>query len=143
MKEQEVKKLLTDYLSDAGIDWQENLGVIRFRLSRDGMGWEMSCQCMESRILLYSQYPFQCEERLEASMECSRINRQLVQGAMFLTETGCPVFRTEAPVRDIYEASLSLGEAFRYNVSVIVRYWGRMSAYRSVMSGRKEQILFP
>lgn len=143
MKEQEAKRLLTDYLTDAGIDWREELGTIRFRLSRDGMKWEMDCRCVGQKILLYSQYPFQCEDRLEAAAECGRINRQLIQGALFLTESGRPVFRTEASMRDVYEASLSLGEAFRYNVSVIVRYWGRMAEHQTVMSGKKEPFLFP
>lgn len=127
LKAEHIRSALRKLLEDSGAQWQEEQGLIRFRLRREGMIWETACRCLDGRLLVYGRYPFPVGDRAQGLAECSRINSRTVQGAMFLPEDGQPVFRTGAALDDPYDARLRMIRALEYNAAVITHFWGNMA----------------
>lgn len=126
MKAWETRELLIALLEDSGASWREDLGLIRFRFAREGMTWEVACRCEADQILCYGCYPFSSTDRARCLERCDEINRQAVEGAMFLPKDGRPVFRTRAELEDPYGARRRLIRALEYNAAVVARFWGTL-----------------
>ena len=127
MDAKQTRSLLLTVLEDSGVVWQEDAGLVRFRIAREGMSWEMACRCEAGQILCYGRYPFAVPDRGVCLERCSRINSRAESGAMFLPRDGCPVFRTTARLDDPYGARHRLIRALEYNAAVIARFWGQLS----------------
>ncbi len=127
MEAKDTRRLLIALLEDSGAAWQEEAGLIRFRIARDGMLWETACRCERDQILCYGRFPFAAADRARCLERCNEINGQTVMGAMFLPRDGRPVFRTRAELEDLYEARRRLIRALEYNAAVVARFWGRLS----------------
>lgn len=123
MEAEEIRRLLITLLEDSGAAWAAQGGCICFRLAKNGAVWEMACRCIKGRLLAYGRYPFAAADRAQALRLCSEVNSQVVQGAMFLQEDGRAVFRTDAALPDLYDASRLMREAIEYNAAVICRFW--------------------
>lgn len=123
MKENEIHKLLIGYLTGSGLQWQSDAGLIRFRLQRDGLIWEIACRCLENSLLVYARYPFSAE-RSWLLEQCSRVNSQLIRGAFFVPEDGQAVYRIRVEMDDIFGARARLKTALDYQTAVITRFWG-------------------
>ena len=130
LRENEIQRVLTALLEDSGTAWRTQGGLIRFRLRRDGMTWETACRCLEGRLLAYGRCPFVIGDIPGFLAQCSRINSQVVQGALFLPEDSCPVFRTGARLYGLYDARERIAHALEYNAAVIARFWGQMARYQ-------------
>ena len=128
MNQEEVRRLLTGMLENAGVPWIEEADLIRFRVRKDGARWEMNCRCRRGELIVYSRYPFSVPEGLDAWILCSRINARAVRGAMFLPEDGRPVFRVLADLEDVYGAETRLRQALTYAARITVRFWGEWEA---------------
>ncbi|HIT01566.1 MAG TPA: hypothetical protein IAC21_01895 [Candidatus Enterenecus merdae] len=127
MEARDTRRLLLALLEDSGAAWREEMGVIRFRIAREGMTWEMSCRCEQDQVLCYGRFPFAAADRARCLERCNEINDQAVGGAMFVAGDGRPVFRTRAELEDPYEARQRLIRALEYNAAVVTRFWGRLS----------------
>lgn len=123
MKAEEIRALLLQLLEDSGAEWTEAGGCLLFRLRRGGAVWDMACRCLDGRMLAYGRCPAAAADRTLALERCNEINRQVVQGGMFLMEDGRTAFRTEADLPDPYDAAARLREAIEYNAAVINRFW--------------------
>ena len=99
-----------------------------------GCKWETMCVCREQLVLFYGRYPFPIVDRERAQTVCGEINRQVVQGSMFLHEDRA-VFRTGADLFDAYSAYEHMGRALEYNAGVMVRFWSQMAACAAVNFG--------
>ncbi len=127
MEARDTRGLLIALLEDSGAAWREEMGLIRFRVAREGMVWEMSCRCEQDQILCYGRFPFAAVDRAQCLGRCNEINGRAVGGALFLDGEGRPVFRTRAELDDPYEARRRLIRALEYNAAVVTRFWGRLS----------------
>ena len=128
MKEEEAMRLLRALLDGEGAEWIEELGWLRFRLRRGAMVWETACRAVDSRVLIYSRFPFRCADRDGARRVCDELNRRLVRGALYLETDGSPVYRCGADLDDVYGAEARLAAALRYSAQVAEHCWGRLSA---------------
>lgn len=126
LKADTIRAMLLTLLEDSGAQWQEEQGLIRFRLRRDGMVWETACRCLEGELLVYGRYPFTADCARGLAL-CSRVNAQTVRGAMFLPEDGQAVYRTRAELDDPYDARIRMLRALEYNAAAIARFWGDMA----------------
>lgn len=127
MEAEDIQRLLIQLLEDSGAAWTAQGGYICLRLEKNGAVWEMACRCLKSRLLAFGRYPFAAADRDRSLRLCNEVNRQVVQGAMFLQEDGRPVFRTGADLPDLYDASRLMREAIEYNAAVICRFWQRFA----------------
>ncbi len=127
MKEEETARLLKALLDSEGVEWSEEGGFIRFRLKRDGMLWEIACRGCGEAMVFYGRFPFRVPDTDRARRLCEKINRELLRGALFLAEDGCPVYRCTAELFDAYGAEDALISALRYSAQVTAHYWGRLS----------------
>ena len=127
MKEEDKLRLLRSLLDAEGAEWVEEGGWLRFRMQHDAMLWETACTPCADGLLFFGQYPFRCRDRDRALRLCGELNRQLVTGALFLTEDGRPVYRCRALLDDVYLAQERIGAALRYSAQVIAHCWGRFS----------------
>lgn len=127
MDARQTRSLLLTLLEDSAVAWQEDAGLVRFRIAREGMVWEMACRCEAGQILCCGRYPFAVPDRTAGLERCSRINSRAEAGAMFLPRDGHPVFRTTARLDDPYDARRRLIRALEYNAAVIARFWGQLS----------------
>ncbi|MBO4419359.1 MAG: hypothetical protein J5789_06015 [Oscillospiraceae bacterium] len=127
MKEEDALRVLKALLDREGAEWREECGWIRFRSKHSAALWEISCRSCGEEMLFYSRFPFRCGEVEEARRRCERLNRELVRGALFLTEEGTPIYRCEAELDDVYNAERRIASALRYSAQVIVYCWGRIS----------------
>ena len=111
---EEIRRLLTALLESSGAAWEQADGWICFRLSKDGAVWDMACRCLTGRMLAYGRLPLRAADRDEACRRCSQVHGQVIRGAMFLSEEGWPVFRTEAELPEranaLYELTCGLTE---------------------------------
>ncbi len=123
MGPEEIRRLLTALLESSGAAWEQADGWICFRLSKDGAVWDMACRCLTGRMLAYGRLPLRAADRDEACRRCSQVNGQVIRGAMFLSEEGWPVFRTEAELPDPYDGARLVREAIEYNAAVLCRFW--------------------
>ena len=130
MNQEEVCRLLTGMLEDAGVPWIEEADLIRFRVRKDGARWEMNCRCRRGELIVYSRYPFSVPEAPDAWILCSRINARTVRGALFLPEDGRPVFRVWADMGDIFGAETRLRQALTYAARITARFWGDWEALK-------------
>lgn len=124
MNQEEVRRLLTGMLEDAGVPWTEEADLIRFRAGKDGARWEMNCRCRRGELIVYSRYPFSVREGPEAWTLCNRINARTARGAMLLPEDGRPVFRSWADLEDVYGADARLRQALTFAARITARFWG-------------------
>ena len=127
MKEEEAMRLLKALLTGEGAEWIEEREWLRFRAKHGGMLWETACRACEGALLFYGRFPFRCREPDKARRRCEEINRQLVRGALFLSEEGYPVYRCRAELDDVYGAEDRIAAALEYSAEVMARYWGRLS----------------
>lgn len=133
VKAAEVRALLTALLADSGATWTERAGLVCFRLCREGMVWETACRCLDGRVLIYGRYPFSVGGGPDFGPVCSRVNSQVVEGALFLPPDGRPVFRTGARLYELWDARTRVADALEYNGAVVARFWGDVQ--RCQMSG--------
>ena len=113
MRENEAIRLLEAVLTREGAEWREESGWVRFRLRHGAAVWETACRAQKDALLLYGRFPFRCGDPDRAGRLCAEINRQLVRGAVFLTEDGYPVYRCRAEMDDVYGAEERLTQALR------------------------------
>lgn len=130
IKADQIYTMLTGLLEDSGGVWQERAGLVRFRLCREGMTWETACRCLDGRVLVYGRYPFPVRNEANFARMCSRINSQVVEGAMFLPPDGRPVFRTGARLYELWDARARVADALEYNGAVIARFWGDVQRHQ-------------
>ncbi len=128
MKQEETKRLLTTLLDDSGVAWVAQMDLIRFRVRRNEMHWEMNCRCEKDRIMVFSRYPFCFGEREQSWKICNMVNATVTRGAMFLPTDGRPVFRVEVDIRDDYDARFRLRETLEFAARMTARFWGDLEA---------------
>ncbi len=128
MNQEEVRRLLTGMLEDAGVQWTEEADMIRFWARKDGAHWEMNCRCRRGELIVYCRYPFSVPEGPKAWTLCNRINSRTARGAMLLPEDGRPVFRAWADLEDVFRADIRLRQTLTYAARIIVRFWGDWEA---------------
>ena len=128
MDREEVRRLLTGMLEEAGVPWIEEAGLIRFRARQGGMQWEMNCRCRGGELIVYSRYPFSVPEGRESRTLCGRINAQTPRGAMLLPEDGRPVFRVWADMGDVFGGETRLRHALTFAARITARFWGDWEA---------------
>ncbi len=127
MKEDDVLRLLKALLEREQVEWAEELGWIRFRMRREAMIWEISCCARPGSLLIYGRFPFQTASKERGRLICDRINRELIRGALYLTENGEPVYRCRAELDDVYGAEERVLAALQYSAQVVSCFWGRLS----------------
>ena len=130
MKEEAVRRELAALLEASGAEWTEALGVLRFRLRRDGLCWETDCRPLPGQALFYGRYPFRVKNREAAALVCSCINARVLRGGMFLSREGSMVFRTRAELEEPWGARGRLAAALEYNAEVIVHFWAQAAGER-------------
>ncbi len=127
MKEEEMLRLLRSMLEAEKTRWVEEGGWLRFRLKHDGMLWETACTPCADGLLFFGRFPFRCRDAETAWRVCGEANRELVSGALFLTEDASPVYRCRAVLDDVYYARERIASALQGSAKVIARFWGRLS----------------
>jgi hypothetical protein len=127
MKEEDMLRLLRALLDAEGVEWVEEGGWLRYRMEHDAMTWETSCCPCTDGMLFFGLLSFRCRDKDRAWRVCGELNRQLVTGALFLTQDGNPVYRCRAVLDDVYCAQERLEAALRYSAQVIAYCWGRFS----------------
>ena len=130
MDREEVYRLLTGMLENAGVPWADEAGLTRFWAEQGGMRWEMNCRCRQGEIIVYSRYPFAVPEGPEAWRLCSRVNARTARGAMLLPEDGRPVFRVWADMGDVFGGEARLRQALTYAARITARFWGDWEALK-------------
>ncbi len=126
----EIRNILTALLEDSGAAWKSEDGALRFRLTREGMVWENACRCRDGALLVYGRYPFPIGDPPAFHRAASRVNSQVIEGAMFLPRDLRPVFRTTARLCELYDARERIAHALEYNGAVVVRFWGEIARYQ-------------
>ena len=132
VNQEEVRRLLTGMLEDAGVPWVEEAGLIRFRAQQGAMRWEMNCRCRRGELIVYSRYPFSVPEGRETWTLCNRVNVQTPRGAMLLPEDGRPVFRVRADLDAIYGGETRLRQALTHAARITARFWGDWEAMKNL-----------
>ena len=127
MKDEDALRVLRALLDREGAEWREENGWLRFRSKHGAMLWETSCRACGGVMLFYGRFPFRCSNTDGARKLCEELNRQLIRGALFLSEEGAPVYRCAAETDDIYGAEQRFAEALKYSAQVIAHCWGRLS----------------
>ena len=92
------------------------------------MLWETACRAREGAIVFYARFPFRCSQPDKVRRLCGEINRQLIRGAVFPGEDGCPVYRCLAELDDVYGAEDRIASVLHYSAQVMARWWGPLAA---------------
>ena len=130
LRSSEILTVLTALLEDSAAAWSREENLVRFRLKREGILWETACRCLDGRLLIYGRCPIPIRDRDGFWAECSRINSQVVEGALFLGPEGLPVFRIGIQLDELCLARAQIARALEYNAAVIARFWGPMSRFQ-------------
>jgi len=127
MDENDILNEVIALLEDSGALWRSENGRLSFRLRRGGLVWDAECRAVKGRALFYGRYPFACGDAQAAADACSRVNARSIRGAMFLTQRGEIVFRTDAELDDPFGAKGRLVSALAYNAAVISHFWSEFA----------------
>lgn len=118
---------LAALLERSGVDFVREDSQFRFRFSSGGCTWQTVCRCQDGLVLIYGIHPVPVEDSGRALVLCAQLNRQLVQGSLFLQENHF-IFRTSARLTERFEAQAQIAAALEYNAAVLSHCWERMTA---------------
>lgn len=117
---------LAAVLDYSGVAYERQDGRFRFRFSSRGCRWQMVCDGMEGRVLVYAIHPAPVRDRAAALEVCCEINRRVVRGSCFVQEEHI-VFRTEAELLEACAAREAILQALEYNAAVMTTFWSELA----------------
>lgn len=114
-------------LDDSGVPYKRSGGRFELLFTKQGRTWRTVCDCEGSRVLIYGIHPQPAADPTAALTVCSDVNRQMVQGACFLTQERI-VCRTGAALPEPLTARETLAGALEYNAAVLLHFWEALAA---------------
>ena len=117
---------LAAVLDYSGVAYERQDDRFRFRFSSRGCRWQMVCDGMEGRVLVYAIHPAPVLDRAAALEVCCEINRRVVRGSCFVQEEHI-VFRTEAELLEACAAREAVLQALEYNAAVMTTFWSELA----------------